>query len=181
MYPLNYCENPKKKRRVSNPRGYRKEIADIKLKIKVKSERLSRVKKAIWIINRQIDKRCIDVISDTELEEYDHLIDDNGSVPQNSNGTSHSDSTTNDDDDCIMIGADNQTTQANAITVGVDATELLIDRGFSSDYTYTIDVRQINRIYESVLVIIHINLCRKGTTDIIFIATSRYELRQLIL
>lgn len=140
FYPLNYCESTKKKRRVSKPTGYRKEIADIKSKIKVKSEHLSRLKKAIGILNRQIDKRCIDVISDTELEEYDHLIDDNGSVPQNSNGTSQADSTTNDDDDCILIGPGNQTTRANAIT----AAELLIDRDFSLDYTYTTDVREIN-------------------------------------
>lgn len=144
LIPLNYCESPKKKRRATNPRGHQKKIATIKSKLKVKSEHLSRLKKAIGILNRQIGRRCIDVISDTELEEYDDFIDDNDSVPQNTKGTSQSHSTTNDDDDCIMIGAGNRTTRTNAITVGMDAAELLIDRDFSLEYSYTTDVREIN-------------------------------------
>lgn len=143
LIPLNYCELTKKKRRVLKPKGHRKKIADTKLKIKVKSEHLSRLKKAIGILNRQIDKRCIDVVSDTELEEYEDLIDDNGSVPQNTNGTSQSHSPTNDDDDCIILGAGNETTRTNAITTEMDAAELLIDREFSLEYSYTTSVREI--------------------------------------
>lgn len=142
LVPLNYCLSPKKKRGVSNPTGHRLEVLELKSTLKVKSEDLSRLKKAIEILNCQIDKKCVDVISDGELEEYDDLIDNGGSAPQNTNGTPQSHSTTNDDDDCIVIGAGSQTVCTNAITVGI--AELLIDRDFSSEYTYITDVREIN-------------------------------------
>lgn len=141
LYPLNYCESPKKKRGVSNPRGHRLKIVELKSKLKVKLENVSLIKKAIRVLNRQVDKKCVDVISDVELEEYDDLIDNSGSVPQNTNGTSQSHSSTNDEDDCIMIGAGSQSTRTNAIMVGMDAAELLIDRDFSMEYTYITDVR----------------------------------------
>lgn len=144
VYPVNYCESPKKKRGVSNPRGHRKQIVELKSKLKVKSENLSFIKKAIGILNRQIDKKCVDVISDAELEEYDDLIDNSGSVPQNTNGTPQSQSTTNDEDDCIMIGAGSQSSRPKAITVGMDTAELLIDRDLSMEYTFITDVREIN-------------------------------------
>lgn len=141
LVPLNYCESPKKKRRASSPKGYRKRIADIKSKLKVKSEHLSRLKKAIGILNRQVDKKNIDVLSDTELEEYDELVDDNDNVLQNTTDAPHL--PTIDDNDCIEVSADNRAIRANAITTGVDVAELLTDRDFSLEYSYTTDVSYI--------------------------------------
>lgn len=60
IFPKDYCESQKQKKGQSNPKGHQKHVANMKENIKVKSEHLSRLKKAIQILNRAIDKKNID-------------------------------------------------------------------------------------------------------------------------
>lgn len=76
-----------------------------------------------------------------DLQEYDDLIHADIHVPQNIEVVGTSQSLSNDeiDDDCIVVGAGSRT-RTNAITTGVGEVDLLIDKDFSLEYSYTTDV-----------------------------------------
>lgn len=117
-------------------------MADIKKHIKVKLERITNLKKALRILNLENDKRNIDHVAESDLDEYDDLLDDDY-VPRNVDHVSETLSTSNVDvdNDCIEVGNSNPTPQSKAITIGVDAGDLQLDKDFSQEYSYTIDVR----------------------------------------
>lgn len=150
IFPMDYCESQKRKKCQSKPKGHQKHIADLKENIKVKSEHLSLLKRAVRILNRAYDKKNIDNVDEMDLQEYDDLIDAGSCVPQNMEvfGTSQSLSNEETDDDCVVVGAGSRTraTRTNAITEGVGEVELQIDKDFSLEYSYTTDVSWIERI-----------------------------------
>lgn len=93
-------------------------------------------------MNLENDKRNIDHVAELDLDEYDDLLDDDY-VPRNVDHVSETLSTSNVDvdNDCIEVGNSSPTPQSKAITIGVDAGDLQLDKDFSQEYSYTIDVR----------------------------------------
>lgn len=135
--PLNYCEQSKRKRRQKSLTDEEKQMEVVKNCIKVKSERLTYLKKALSILNRDDNKRGFVEIDD--LEEYDQLLVDY--MPQRDDiGISNS-LANEPDDDCIVVHADNRMSRSNVITTGIDTQVLEVDRDLSAEYSYTTDVR----------------------------------------
>lgn len=141
---MDYCESPKKKRNRSSPQGYRKRVADEKAKIEIKSERISRIKKAIFILNRQSDKREIEELDDVEVAEYHDLLDDDNNGPQSIDDIGVLHSTHNDEamDDCVAVGV-GANNQVNIITTEIAPVE--VDNVFSCKYGFTINVSSIKK------------------------------------
>lgn len=110
--------------------------------IKVKSERITALKRALGTMNRDSDKRCIVDLDQLDLDEYDDLLDDD-ETPQCIADVPTPQTSSNEevDDDCFAINTDQQATQPNIMTIGVEEMLLEIDRDFSLEYSYTTDVR----------------------------------------
>lgn len=107
-------------------------------RIKVKSERLTNLKKALCILNRDNDKKgTVDV---DDLDEFDNLLVDY--MPQRDDiSISNSPGDQEVNDDCIVVHTDNRMARSNTITTGVDTRVLEVDRDLSAEYSYTTDVR----------------------------------------
>lgn len=55
--PVDYCESSKKERRQLSPKGGRKKIAEVERKLRIKSEYITHLKKAIHVLNLEHDKK----------------------------------------------------------------------------------------------------------------------------
>lgn len=122
---MDYCESPKKNKSRSRPRGQQKLIADAREKIRIKSELITRKKKAIYILNREKDNREVEVLDDSDIEEYQELIDDANGVPSEMNDFGppiHDEEM----DECFIVGSNSH---GNIITTGMASIE--VDREFS--------------------------------------------------
>lgn len=132
---MNYCESPKKNKSRSRPRGQQKLIADAREKIRVKSELITRKKKAIYILNREKDNRRIENLDDSDIEEYQDLIDDDNGVPSEMNDFHSEPIHDEETDECIIIESNSP---RNIITTGVAPIE--VDREFTCEYSFTTNV-----------------------------------------
>lgn len=136
--PLNYCEESKRKRSKKKLTDEEEIIEVVKDCIKVKSERITYLKKALSILNRDDNKRGFAGIDD--LEEYDQLLADH--MPQrddiNIPNPLHNQEV---DDDCIVVHAGTRMSRSNVMTIGIDTQVLEVDRDLSAEYSYTTDVR----------------------------------------
>lgn len=139
MTPVDYCEeSPKKKKRPRSPKGLQKQIAEVKGKIQIKSECITHLKKAIYILNIEHDKRKI---ADLDVEEYIILLDDGDYTPPCTNDAGPSNLLLNHEDDCIEVNRRRPAPQMSTITTGIS--KVMVDRDFSLEYSYTTKVRQI--------------------------------------
>lgn len=133
---MNYCESTQKKKRQLRPTGQRKRIADTKEIIRIKSERLTLLKEAIYILNRDSDKRQI---ADMDVQEYNNLLDDNDYTTPCTSEAGPSQLPSNPDDECIIVETGKRVTQI--ITATSEMSELKVERDFSLEYSYTTKVR----------------------------------------
>lgn len=134
--PVNYCESRKKKKRQLRPTAQRKRIAGIAKNIRIKSERLTLLKKAIYILNRDSDKR---EIADLDVQEYNELFDDDDYTSPCTKKADPTQLPSNPDDECIVVETGNRVTQMIAATS--EMIELKVDRDFSLEYSYSTTVR----------------------------------------
>lgn len=116
-------------------KGYRKELDDMKNAVKVKSEHLSRLKRAVYVLNGAINKRSKNIVDELDLEEYEELIDD-GDRPPLDQVSSNEDP--EQDDSCVLM--DNNQSAAYAGIMNDHALE--VDPDFSLQYSFVTDVRQ---------------------------------------
>lgn len=138
VLPVNYCEEIGRTERNVRPLNEKqKRIMELKTEIKIKSERLTYLKKAVFVFNQQIDKRKVEIIDEDDLEEFEELIDDddmeydveNGSVPVSNADLS---------DNVSLIEGGRELNEQRALLPGVEP--LQIDSNFSLEYSYTNDV-----------------------------------------
>lgn len=67
---MNYCEiSPKK------PIAVAVEMTEARAELKIKVERLTNLNKALMILNLQNDKKRVELITDSDLEEFEDIID----------------------------------------------------------------------------------------------------------
>lgn len=134
--PMNYCESPKKKKCTSIPKGQRKRIADVMEKIKVKSERYTSLKKALYIANCENNKKYTDDVEEMDLNEYQVLLSDEH-VPQNEEdiGDQRSPINNEEDDDCLEIELPLPSTskQAEPDSVTTGTNQMPHERSLSCD------------------------------------------------
>lgn len=137
---MNYSEYEEKRKRGTLNRND-SDTSRAKEQLKIKSERITSLKKAIHVLNQQKDKKEVVDLDNSDIEQFEDLLDEAGhlddEIPTTINecGSGSSTLATNDDtDDLILIGAPRST----AITAGISPIEL--DREFSLEYTYTTDV-----------------------------------------
>lgn len=130
---MNYsenCENPRKGCRRLN--DHQKEIAAVTAELKIKRERISNMKTALYSMNVQHDKYDI-----KDVEEYDELIsEDEGEDKTDSSNIAPS---TCESNDVIEIDGNNA-----VIRTGVEP--LQTDYSLSMEYSFTTDVHK-NRHY----------------------------------
>lgn len=138
---MDYSETKKKKPSNNRPLT---DYAETKQSINIKIERISNLKKAIYIRNQQRDKILIEDIDDNDVDEIQNLIEESDDeIPSNIEEivpSKHS-NTINDEevDDTIQIVADNAATAlASHIATGIHRME--IDEEFSVQYSYTTGV-----------------------------------------
>lgn len=135
---VNYCESANKNKRRSSPKGHRKKIADALGNIRIKSELITRKKKALYILNLENDGRKVEDLNDTDIEEYQGLIDDdNNGVPQDMDDIARSSLPVDDEDldDCIIIRAIGDTAIIKTGTALIE-----VDKDFSNEYSFTTNV-----------------------------------------
>lgn len=138
LRPVDYCDRPAKKRRIKPQTDEEKQIDDLMERIKIKSERLTNLKAAVRILNRENDQN--EIIDVEDLDEFNQLLDDDY-IPQSSDvDTSISPADIDENGDCIMVTTRSKTTQRSTITSGIDARVLEVDRDLSVEYSYTTDV-----------------------------------------
>lgn len=120
---MDYCESPKKKKCLSSPKGHRKKIADVLEKIKVKSERYTNLKKALYIANCENNKKYTDDVEEMDLDEYQVLLGDEH-VPQNEEDICNTRSPANDeeDDDCFELPSTSNQAEPNSISIDANQT-----------------------------------------------------------
>lgn len=76
---------------------------------------------------------------------YDELLNDGDYTPPCTNEAGPSNTTFNDEDDCVVVNVGNRMTQKCSITTGI--TEVLVDRDFSLEYSYTMKENSSDRYY----------------------------------
>lgn len=140
VIPKNYSEQKRTiptQRRLNNRQN---PVTKLKCEIRIKSERISNLKKAIIVYNQQIDKRNVETIGGDDLAEFEALIDDDmvrereietAPVPLDE-----------ESDDVLIIGNESEPIGQGVMLPGVEP--LQVDRNFSLQYTYTTDVRNPN-------------------------------------
>lgn len=133
MQPNNYCEiSPKKTVAVSV------EMAQAKAELKIKIERLTNLNKALKVLNLQNDKRRVELVTDSDLEEIDDIMD---TEPDHEMGIRLADTLQSshvaDSEDVIILGFENQPPQPT-ISVGIQSLE--VDEDLSLQYSFTVDV-----------------------------------------
>lgn len=79
--PVNYSEDDDERRipTVRRPNEQQQQIAEAYERIRIKSERITNLQKAISILNIQNDKRQIEIIDSSDVDEYDELLSDDES------------------------------------------------------------------------------------------------------
>lgn len=136
--PVDYCEREEKKQLSRRPLNG---CARIKGKIKIKIERISNIKKALYIRNQQRDKQKI---QDPDVDAIDDLFDesDDDSVADIDEIEARPSSSANTDesmDDLVEIVAQNGlTTNAGGTTSAIAQME--VDTEFSLEYSFVVDV-----------------------------------------
>lgn len=138
---MNYDESDEKPiRRKTN--GNQSGVAQFKKKIRIECEQLSRLKSAIGALNRQYDRREVLDVCESDCEQINDLIaspdQQNEEVPTNMTECEAGSSnivTAADPDDVLLIGLSPTT---SVIRTGITPFE--VDRDFSLEYTYTVDV-----------------------------------------
>lgn len=138
--PVSYCN--RKTESKSRLTGHRKQIAVEKEKIKIKCERITRLKRAIRTLNRDIDAHRIESVEEIELNEFENLLDD-GAMPQGMDDVLPLPRFPNVEVDEIYIQDENGVEHAvteisNAISTGNDIVD--VDEALSLQYGFTTDV-----------------------------------------
>lgn len=78
--PIDYCESRKRHR--SNRRlnhQHQTKLRDLEGKVQLKLERITNIKRAIIVLNRQSDKQKIEKIEECDLDEYDNFLSEDES------------------------------------------------------------------------------------------------------
>lgn len=128
--------------------GQRK-VYDLQAQLKNKIERLTSLKSSLRFLNKKSDKKMIEHIDSSDIDEYDDLFCDDDAEPSEMAIVLFSENVMTNNlfsepnenaavgcssDDLIEI-------DASPINIGVDPMQ--IDRAFSLEYSYSIDVIQI--------------------------------------
>lgn len=159
MYPVVYSEHVEKKKRI-NPNSAQTDIAVAKNELKIKLEYMTRFKNALRILNQQNDQKEIANLDDSDIEEFECLLDgDEPNVPVNMDDYEpNSSKLASEDDvgDLFVVSAPEPT----SITTGVDPVE--IDKEFSIEYSYTTDV-SFRISFIRCFIFTHSHIYRNGT------------------
>lgn len=140
---MDYDEsNIKRKRRY--PNGNLSSAGQVKQKIKIKCEHISRLKGAIGALNRQHDRREVLDVCISDCEEINDLItapdQQNEEVPTTMNECEDglSNLANDDDSDDSLAIITPPSSSPSIIRTGIMPSE--VDKEFSCEYTYTTDV-----------------------------------------
>lgn len=111
-----------------------------KTELKIKIERLTNLNKALLVLNLQNDKRRVQLVTDSDLEEIEDIMD---TEPNHEPGIRSADEaqTAHDADNevVIILGFEKQPPQPQpTISVGVEPLE--VDEDLSLQYSFTVDV-----------------------------------------
>lgn len=139
--PKNYSESARQKENHNRPRK-QSEIAKIKEQIRIKVELITCQKRALQVLNKKNDKREVQQLDDSDVDEFDDLLDDDGLPTDEMPPTAEectagpSQHAMNDEgDDVVVLG---NHIRPNIITEGFPKLE--VDTNFSVQYGYTKDV-----------------------------------------
>lgn len=113
-------------------------MAQAKAELKIKIERLTNLNKPLKVLNLQNDKRRVELVTDSDLEEIDDIMD---TEPDHEMGIRLADTLQSshvaDSEDVIILGLENQPPQPT-ISVGIQSLE--VDEDLSLQYSFTVDV-----------------------------------------
>lgn len=131
--PMDYCEiSPKK------PSAVAVEMTQAKAELKIKVERLTNLNKALVVLNLQNDKRRVELVTDSDLEEIEDIMDtepDHDAIHRSDNAPQALNDT--DSEDVIILGPVNQPKQPS-LSIGVLPLE--VDEDLSVQYSFIVDV-----------------------------------------
>lgn len=113
-------------------------MTQAKAELKIKIERVTNLNKALLVLNLQNDKRRVEFVTESDLEEIDDIMDtepdhEPGICPVNTPQSSHD----RDSEDVIILGFENRPANT-VISVGVQPLE--VDEDLSLQYSFTVDV-----------------------------------------
>lgn len=140
---MNYDESDGKRKR--KPNCKQTAVAQVKERIRIKCEHMTRLKSAINALNRQHDRREVLDLCESDCEEINDLIVEsdgqNEEVPTNMSECEVDGpleiANDGDLDDLLLIDPPS-VSASSAIRAGILPIE--VDREFSLEYTYTTDV-----------------------------------------